>query len=54
MASSNRFSFELNTLHRPADLLGGGGGGIFIYLKGGVEMFLVGCRQHHSVSFGRG
>jgi hypothetical protein len=24
MASSNRFSFELNTLHRPADLLGGG------------------------------
>jgi hypothetical protein len=25
---------------------------IFIYLKGGVEKFLVGCKQNHSVSFG--
>jgi hypothetical protein len=26
-------------------------GWIFIYLKGGVEIFLVGCKRHHSVSF---
>ena len=29
-------------------------GWIFIYLKGGVEKFLMGCKQHHSVSFSRG
>jgi hypothetical protein len=29
-------------------------GRIFIYLKGGVEQFLVGCKQHHSASYSRG
>jgi hypothetical protein len=29
-------------------------GQIFIYLKGGVEKFRVGCKRHHSVSFNRG
>jgi hypothetical protein len=29
-------------------------GWIFIYLKGGVEKFLVGCKQHHSVTFRQG
>jgi hypothetical protein len=25
-------------------------GRIFVYWKGGVEKFLVGCKRHHSVS----
>ena len=29
-------------------------GRIFIDLKGGVEIFLVEFKRHHSVSFGRG
>ena len=29
-------------------------GWIFIYLKGGLEKFLVLCKWHHTVSFGRG
>jgi hypothetical protein len=25
---------------------------MFIFLKGGVERFLVGCKRHHWASFG--